>query len=447
MKNKLTNNLGLKIVSLFAAFFLWLVVVNIDDPVISRTYTGIDVDFVNTEVLANDGKSYEVLNNTDVVNVVVSAKRSVLDEISKDDIKAMADFSDMNHNGTVPIEVRCSRYSDRIDSVSTRTENLVLMLEDIIEKSVPVTISYEGTPANGYVVAAIDTSVKLVNVKGPQSIVDSVFDVAANVNIEGIKKDTLVTQSLNAVTKDGKLIDDDRLSLSENISEISFVINAIKEIPISCGYEGNPLNGYAVAGAVMTNPSSVRITGRGENFDDIDVIYISPDDVDIEGASNDIITQVDISDYLPTGVVFADADFDSKVEVTVDIEATEHKVISVPTSNITLTNIPEGYIASIVDIGGSIDVEIQGLGDTYERYSGDLAIGTIDVGMLLPRNPEPDFAVGNIQVGENDGYVQFDFPAGITTVTPVSMMVIVDHIGEVTEDTEDTEETVSANRN
>ena len=35
MKEKLTNNLGLKIISVFLAFFVWLAVVNISNPEVS----------------------------------------------------------------------------------------------------------------------------------------------------------------------------------------------------------------------------------------------------------------------------------------------------------------------------------------------------------------------------------------------------------------------------
>lgn len=84
MKNLFTKNLGLKIISVLGAFFLWLVVVNVDDPIISKTYTGIPVEILNEEVLTDQGKCYEVLNDSANINVVVTAHRSVLDGMSRD---------------------------------------------------------------------------------------------------------------------------------------------------------------------------------------------------------------------------------------------------------------------------------------------------------------------------------------------------------------------------
>ena len=47
MKRRLADNLGLKILAFFIAVFMWLIVVNIDDPVIDEVYNGIPVSVVN----------------------------------------------------------------------------------------------------------------------------------------------------------------------------------------------------------------------------------------------------------------------------------------------------------------------------------------------------------------------------------------------------------------
>lgn len=427
MRNKLTKNIGLKIISLLAAFLLWLVVVNVDDPVISRTYTGIQVEILNANVIEEEGKCYEILDNSDVINVVVTAQRSVLDEMSKDYIKATADFSSMTFLDSVPIEVKSTRYADKIDSVATRTENLKVKLEDVVAKTVPLIVDYEGTPESGYVIAGIESNVTEVEIKGPKSVIDEIDTVDTDVDIEGINKDTVLTETIKACDTNKNVITDERIVYSANVAEIKFVVNPTKQIPISCGYSGEPVNGFAPNGINVTNPSSVLVTGRGENFDDIDVIYISPDDVSIEGAAGDVTVDVDITDYLPTGVEFADEDFNPTVTVIIGIEPTVKKTISIPLANITVENVPEGYVANIVDVGGFVDVEIQGLGDTFDRYSGDLAIGSIDATTLVPRNVA-DIHDASLTTGENDGLVVLDLPTGITVTTPVSLMVIVESV-------------------
>ncbi|MBE5850567.1 MAG: hypothetical protein E7298_10480 [Lachnospiraceae bacterium] len=437
MRQLFTKNLGLKIISVLAASILWLVVVNVDDPVISKTYTGIPVEILNGDVLTEQGKCYDVLSDSSTINVVVTAHRSVLDGMSRDYIKATADLKQLTALDTVPIEVRSTRFSDRIDSVTTRNSSVKLKIENLIKKEVTVAIGYEGAPAEGYILAGVENPLASVVVSGPESVVTEVSRVMASADITGVSRDLTVTEPLYPYNSDNDLVEDDRITLSRTVTEIKYIIYATKTIPISSGYSGTPATGYGSTGSVITEPSSVVIAGKGENYDDMDVVYISPDKVSVDGASADVQTEVNISDYLPTGVIFADSEFDPNVKVTIGIDQNQRKVIDVPLSNITVENIPDGYVVNIVDIGATLPVEIQGIGDAYDRYSGDLAIGKIDAAALVPRNAQPAAHEGApIAVGESDGVVEFDFPAGVSLTNQVTLMVIVDHVGTHTaEDT------------
>ena len=429
MKDLFTKNLGLKIISILAAFVLWLVVVNVDDPIISKTYTGITVEILNEDVLTEQGKCYEILGDSGTINVVVTAHRSVLDGMSKDYIKATADIRQLTAVDTIPIEVRSTRFSDRIESVTTRDANVKLSVENLIDKEVSVSVGYEGEPAEGYILAGVENALSTITVSGPESVVSDISRVMASADIKGINRDFSVTEPLYPYDAEGSLISDDRITLSRTVTEIRYIIYSTKTIPISSGYSGNPAPGFGTNGSVITEPASVLIAGKGENFEDMEVIYISPDQVSVEGAAGDIETRVNISDYLPTGVIFADPDFNPEVTVTVGIDQNSRKIIEVPISNITVENVPEGYVVNIVDIGSTIPVEIQGIGDAYDRYSGDLAIGKIDALTLVPRNaPAPDQEASSLTTGENDGNVIFDFPSGVSLTNPVSVMVVVDHV-------------------
>ena len=429
MKDLFTKNLGLKIISILAAFVLWLVVVNVDDPIISKTYTGITVEILNEDVLTEQGKCYEILGDSGTINVVVTAHRSVLDGMSKDYIKATADLRQLTAVDTIPIEVRSTRFSDRIESVTTRDANVKLSVENLIDKEVSVSVGYEGEPAEGYILAGVENALSTITVSGPESVVSDISRVMASADIKGINRDFSVTEPLYPYDSEGTLISDDRITLSRTVTEIRYIIYSTKTIPISSGYSGNPAPGFGTNGSVITEPASVLIAGKGENFEDMEVIYISPDQVSVEGAAGDIETRVNISDYLPTGVIFADPDFNPEVTVTVGIDQNSRKIIEVPISNITVENVPEGYVVNIVDIGSPIPVEIQGIGDAYDRYSGDLAIGKIDALTLVPRNaPAPDQEASSLTTGENDGNVIFDFPSGVSLTNPVSVMVVVDHL-------------------
>ena len=94
-KYKLTTNLPLKIIAFVFAAFLWLIVANVANPVTKSTYTNIKVTIVNDDVITQGGEVYTVLDDQNV-NVVVYAKRSVIQQIKSDDIVATADIKEMD---------------------------------------------------------------------------------------------------------------------------------------------------------------------------------------------------------------------------------------------------------------------------------------------------------------------------------------------------------------
>ena len=103
MKNMFLHNWGLKLVSLLMAFFLWCVIARFGDPPDTRSFSDIKVRFVNTSVLEDQGKVYEVLGETDTVRVTISASKSVIDSLRNTDIVAEADLSKLTGQNTVPI--------------------------------------------------------------------------------------------------------------------------------------------------------------------------------------------------------------------------------------------------------------------------------------------------------------------------------------------------------
>ena len=91
---RITNNWVLKIFSLCAAFFLWLLVMTVENPEDQKVFYNIPVRLINTNILTDENMVYEVIDKTETVpRVTVTAKKSIRDELSAADIVAEADFS------------------------------------------------------------------------------------------------------------------------------------------------------------------------------------------------------------------------------------------------------------------------------------------------------------------------------------------------------------------
>ena len=102
MQKRITKNLTLKILAFLIAVFLWLIVVNIDDPVDDKTFSNIPVQVTHEEVITDNNNTYQIVDNTQEVNVTVTAQRSVLDKIKAEDIQATADMKELTLRTQVP---------------------------------------------------------------------------------------------------------------------------------------------------------------------------------------------------------------------------------------------------------------------------------------------------------------------------------------------------------
>lgn len=76
MKEKLGNDLILKVFSLVLAILLWLFVINTEDPVITKSFSNIPVDMLNEQVLDELNRTYKITEGSTVSFTVKGKKQS-----------------------------------------------------------------------------------------------------------------------------------------------------------------------------------------------------------------------------------------------------------------------------------------------------------------------------------------------------------------------------------
>lgn len=70
------KNLGIKIVSVLLAMIIWMIIINIDDPYKTRTFS-VNVETINESALQSVNKVYEVIDGN-TANVKVQEAKKVL---------------------------------------------------------------------------------------------------------------------------------------------------------------------------------------------------------------------------------------------------------------------------------------------------------------------------------------------------------------------------------
>lgn len=392
MKEKIFNNLSLKIVSAVFAVILWTVIVNIYDPNTSYTFSNITVQLVNTQSLTEKNYTFEVVDGGKI-SVTVSGPKSVVTDLKTSDIAATADLSKVTaFTDYVDIQVQVVKDGQVLNNVEAvpRTSALKLSIENRDTNTYAVNVNTTGTPANGYAVASTTTSPTYIKVTGPTSLVEGVASVGVNVDVSGAKGTVNTQSDINMYDSDGNIITNEELEMSSETADVIVEMARTKTVPVVVKTSGTPSQDCVVTGTSLSQ-TSVVISGQQEALSKIDNITIPSSAVSVDGLSEDKTYTFKLTDYVPSGVKIVS---DSRLQITVKISKASTKTVHISSDAIKIENVSSGYNAVIEGTG--IDVIISGTGTILENISATditcnvnaagLSAGThsVDVSVSVP---------------------------------------------------------------
>lgn len=379
MKNKLTHNIGLKLASVFFAIALWMVVISINDPTITDYYSDVPVKLINTELITDTGQVYEVLDGTDVIDrVAVKAPRSVLKEIKTENIIATADVSELSSLDTISIKLTTDIYNSKISSITGNIDTVKLKIENKRSKALALKASTSGQIQDGYLVGDITTDQNLVRISGPQSVIDQIAKAAVDVNITGMTSDIVTNADIVLYDVDDNVIN--ASNITQNIKSVGVKVSIWQtiDVPVIYHVSGTAAAGYRATGEVEGNGETVKIAGKSNVLKNITEIDIPEEAIDITDQTEDYVTEVDISQYLPDGVFLASSD-DAVKTVTVYIAPEVSKKLEIRQERVRIINLPEGYDASISGLDESFVIEVIGLSRDVSGLQANSINGVVDI--------------------------------------------------------------------
>lgn len=377
MKKRLTHNLGLKLAAVFCACCLWLISININDPVSQRVYT-VAVQLLNMNTLTSAGKYVEVLNDTDTVRVTVRASRSVFSDFSEKNIVATADVSEMTEDNRLPIAITTTKSDSKIESINADKEYVEIDIENVMKLQKRISVKVANEPAEGYLLGNISTDQNAVIISGPESIVSRIASSAVEINVDGAMSDVNITLPLHLYDADGREVNDTKLTKS--VSEVFTTASILqtKEIPVEYTAVGTPREGYIFTNQYVIDPSVITIAAKPSVLKNINGMLIEGA-VDLTDATGNVTAEVELKQYLPDNTILADSGFDGVASVTAVVEEETIRSLEIPTENITLINIPEGYTAELRGLEDPISVKVAGLATPVGSLDANAITGTVDV--------------------------------------------------------------------
>jgi Uncharacterized protein conserved in bacteria len=208
MKERLTNNLGLKFIAVFFTIVLWLVVMNVEDPIDTRTFKGISVGIRNDDIITSKGKTYSVVGEQSV-EVTVKAKKSILSDLKEhpEKITAYADMQNLENRALIPVEVSISGYEDEYEEAYTNPRNLEVEIENYLSKRFPIVAETRGTVRDGYVLGPVTPNPAYITIQGGVSAINQINKVVAKADVSGMSNDGEVPAELILYDAGGGVID------------------------------------------------------------------------------------------------------------------------------------------------------------------------------------------------------------------------------------------------
>lgn len=441
----ITNNFGLKLLAVIISCGLWFMVDSIIDPVERKVFNNIPVEIINTELITNEGKVYEVLDGTDTVNITAIGKSSVFDYVSRDDLKAVADMSELTFMNTVSIKVSSTRNNSELE-FRTNIDNVKLAIEKMERDQKVINVSTTGEPASGYVVGNIDPSQNVVRYSGPESLIEQIDHIDAVININGYSSDINTTADLKIYDAANNEIKSNSIKLNITTVDVAVSILATKIVPLSYVVPDEPAAGYVVNGEMISVPETIVIAGRSSVLDGVSRIVVSDPALTVEDLTESKTTIINIRKYLPTGVQFADSSFNGNVSVTIGIEPLVTKELKVPTRNFAAGfaagNKPEHLNVSLKEVEEqeSYTIRISGTRAAVDAVMDDSVIGVIDMDSLQQKLGLAEWSAGVYQ-----GELTFNLPDTVKLEQSYQMTVILEEIEQESENSVNNGENVDTN--
>lgn len=412
MRKRIANNLALKILAFLIAAFLWLIVVNIDDPVDDKTFSNIPVQVVHEEVITDNNNTYQIVDNTQEVSVTVTAQRSVLDKIKSEDIQAIADMKELTMRTQVPIEVTIKGYSGKYEKANANPRNLQIQIDEEAKNNFPITPTTTGTVREGYVVGELKALPEKVTLRGPKRIINSISKVTAEADVSGLSEDETLEAKLVLYDSNNNVIDQTLLANNLGKEGVSVEVNLlqVKKVPVKIDTsEISAAEGYKL-GTITVEPQEVSVTGEKSVLSGVSEISIPASALQMENLTQRTETTVDISSYLPNSVSLAEQNA-NKVVVSIPVQQPGAKSFEVSTSSIVVNNLSSNLS---VNYDSTVDLEIQikGPSDVLNVFSPAKKV-SID----LKEYTEPGTYVVPVSV---------ELPEGCSLVNDVSVEIVLE---------------------
>ncbi|MEF9935013.1 MAG: CdaR family protein [Clostridium sp.] len=280
-------------ISIFLALLLWIYVMGEQNPVQTRSVDNVRVSLENTENITRN--NLVLLPRQDfTVSIEVKGRLKDLVVARGEDIKLEANITGDLKKGENEVKVSVKSLPRGL-SIEGEIPTIVVNLDNLSTKYVPVKLQVVGDAKQGYEYIKPTTKQTGVTVSGAKSYLEDVTHVVGKINISGQDKMITKTVPLEAVTSDDKVINS--VTVEPKFIDVDVEIAPFKEVPVNVKTKGSLPNGLEMEG-IIPKLSTVKIIGEKSIIDKI--TSIGTEVFDISNITSSITKEIKLK--IPSGV-------------------------------------------------------------------------------------------------------------------------------------------------
>lgn len=389
MDNKEKNRLVIPVICLLLSIGLWVYVTNVENKIRTTEISKIPVELINTEALTSS-KLALTPNQELYVTLKVEGNTSDINKIKKSDFKVQVDLSEYAwKKGENKVPVSIVDYPITVSIRNTNTLTVSVKIEDMVEKTMPITSDIIVTPRQGYFASVATIDPKEVKVTGAESVVTRVSSLVVSDNKGDVFENVVGSYDIKPLDEDGNEVLG--VLLSEKSANVEIKVSKGKSVKVNVVTTGQLPNGLKLK-SIESNKKFVEILGPKEILDTISEVNSTPLNLSSINESKDVSLGIVIpeglklsqgEDYITVKVnviKFATKDFNIKYSITGGIEGVKvtpaKDTIKVTISgyenelgNVTADNIKASIDVSAFKEDGSFEQEpkvtLQGLDESF----------------------------------------------------------------------------------
>ncbi|MDR1530971.1 MAG: hypothetical protein LBS62_02080 [Clostridiales bacterium] len=413
------QNLGWKILSVAAAIILWIICINVADPVSNQQFIT-TLKLINEERVtgpAASGTPEAVLVNGASlrgrsVAINIRATRRTLSELNRDrsKISAYIDLGQFTATGK-PQSARVAYDLTGIESEQytvsgVEPAEVEVLIEPYITKSFPILLGKQsGEAGEGYVALTPVITPANVSIGGAASLINSVASVRVDVSVADAAQNIEQDEKLYILNTSGMVMSDP-VDLQFNTARVFVTVNKYGTIPIeNPRITGNVASGYSIAG-VSFEPKEAEVVGPEQDVDALSSIQLNT--INVNNWSQTHTEVFELSEYLADTNLTIREETPAAVEVTITVAREAVKTFIVPIEQLHI----RGMSTEVVFLDKDVSLTVKGLERNINAIVPEELNGVIDISGLTP---------GTYRVP-----VEFTLPSGVMAVgTPAEVGVTI----------------------